>query len=152
MDNKIVQNIYNKKICNYKKIFSSNNLSLKISNWHIKNKYYLVIEIKPSNYSTAEAIKMKKFSLQIIKFNGTNIPETKIYHYLDKSLNKYQKGKTSNNFFKKLYLRLRFQKIYKKYFHFDETIIVLVILFILFVFGVIWSSYFNMITDYMLTK
>lgn len=151
MDNQFNQNTRNELIDDFIKTYNSNNFSLKILKRHIKNSYYLLIEIKPRDCSMNEAIKSRKLKLHLIKFDGMHVPEAKLCSYLDKSLEKCKKGKISNNIVEKLYLRLNFSSIYKKYFGFDETIIVLIILIILFLIGVIWSSYHNIITDYMLT-
>ncbi len=150
MDKKFISKSKNKSIDDFIKLYNSNNFSLNIFKKKIKNSYFLFIEIKPFDCSKSEAIKKKKIRLHIIKYDGINIPESKLCKCLNRVLKKCKKGKMSNNLPQQLYLKLKFPYTYKKYYKFDETIIVIIIIIILFIFGVIWSSYHNIITDYIL--
>lgn len=151
MNNKFSHNFNKMQIDDFIKIYNNNNFSLNIVKKNSNNNYLLIIEIMPLDCSKSEAIKKNKIILNIIKYDGTHIPTSKLNKYLIRNLKKCKKEKMSNNLAEKLYLQFRFPNIYKKYFKFDETIIVLIVIIALFIFGVIWSSYHNIITDYMLT-
>lgn len=152
MNEKSNQNPTEILINDFIKEYSDNNLSLNICEKKFKNKYYLLLEIKPVNLSKYEAIKNKRIIVNLIKYDGINLPKSKLYKCLNRNLKKCKAGKTTNSLIYVLYLKLKFPSIYRKYFNFDETIIILIIMILLFIIGVLWSSYHNIITDNILTR
>ncbi len=150
MDNRFNTEEYD-FIGDFIKLYNNNDLSLNILKRTLNNSYYLLIEIKPLDCSKSRAIKCKKMRLQIIKYGNGCIPKSKLYKCLQRNLKKCQKGKITNNRVQKLYFKLLYPNIYKKYFNFDATVIVIIVLVLLFIFGVIWSAYHNSLTNYMLT-
>lgn len=151
MNNKLLQKLIEIHIEDYIKIYQDNNLSLEIFEKKIKDNYFLIIKITPLDCSDSKAINKNRIILNILKYDGIHIPESKINKLLIKNLKKCKKGKISNDFTEKIYLQLKFPNIYRKYYKFDNTIIILIVITAILIFGVIWSSYHNIITDYMLT-
>lgn len=145
MENKLHQNLNEINIDEYIADYKRQNFSLNILEKNFNNNYFLIVEITPLNYSK------NKIILNVIKYDGTHIPKSTIKKILTKNLNKCKRGKISNNWLEKFYIQLRFPKIYKKYYKFDNTVIIIIAIIVLLIFGVIWSSYHNIITDYMLT-
>lgn len=151
MKNKFYQNLKEINIDDYTINYKNNNFSLNIFEKKSNSNYFLIIEITPLDCSDNKAIGKNETIVNIIKYDGIHIPESKIKKILNKNLKKCKRGKISNNWLEMIYMQLKFPKMFKKYYKFDNTVVIIIAIIILLILGVIWSSYHNIITDYMLT-